>query len=69
MRNMTTFPTFPLKKAAAGLALLTNQEARLLTLALGLLLLGLATRYVHLRSETSRVIKADHARTERTHSR
>ncbi|MFO7535458.1 MAG: hypothetical protein R6X19_07220 [Kiritimatiellia bacterium] len=49
-----------LKKRIAELAgQLTVQEARLLVLIMGLLLLGLSVRFYHLRRETSRVIERE----------
>ncbi len=42
----------------APLAVMTLQEARLLSLVVGLLLLGLAVRFVHLRGDHSRVLPA-----------
>lgn len=51
-----------LKKRIAELAgLLTVQEARLLTLIMGLLLLGLSVRFYHLRHESSRVMERENA--------
>jgi hypothetical protein len=43
---------------AASMGHLTAQEARLLSLIAGLLLLGLAVRFVHLRADHSRVLPA-----------
>lgn len=63
---MTAYPANRLKPIISGLALLTNQEARLLTLVMGLLLLGLSVRYVHLRSEKSHPVKQAQSRLERT---
>jgi hypothetical protein len=66
MRAMTEFLSNRLKTLASNLGLLTNQEARLLTLVMGLLLLGLAVRYAHLRSEKTHPVKQDLSRVERT---
>jgi hypothetical protein len=63
---MTEYLSNRLKTLASTLGLLTNQEARLLTLILGLLLLGLTVRYAHLRSETTHPVKQDLPRLERT---
>ena len=46
------------RETVALFALLTPQEARLLALVMGLLLLGLSVRFVHLRLEQSRVLPA-----------
>jgi hypothetical protein len=47
------------REMAALFALLTPQEARLLALVLGLLILGLSVRFVHLRLETSTVLSVE----------
>lgn len=47
------------REMAALFALLTPQEARLLGLLLGLLLLGLSVRFIHLRLEQSRVLPVE----------
>lgn len=51
------------RETVALFTLLTPQEARLLLLIAGLLLLGLSVRFVHLRQEQSRVLPVE-ARTD-----
>lgn len=47
------------RETVALFTLLTPQEARLLLLVAGLLLLGLSVRFVHLRQEQSRVLPVE----------
>ena len=76
MNAVTPESVPPVKPAAASgwrgrlavLSLLTPQEARLLSLILGLLLLGLTVRFVHLRGETSTPIPRDPAASRLTRS-
>jgi hypothetical protein len=56
MQGMTDRPKNRWAVPGAAIALLTAQEARLVSLILGLLLLGLAVRFAHLRSDHSRVL-------------